>query len=358
MLLISLSIILGACEEKGSETKIVKEPISKPTITEKNEDKMVRSDLQISYKDVTIPTKNESLLYMGIQEDNSDYLNKIISLDNKGKQEIVTSSEYKESTFSKIMSNNDWLVYTDGTLDGYQNKIFAINFKTKEKQLLSESDSKYITADSPYLYKNYVSWIYLKVENDKAEPVVILYDLKKKSKKEIAKVNEYSLLNNFVHIQNNKIVWTDHKDGEGEYHVYSIDSEKHDVFTSPYPYPGYAEISNNMIFSINFKDPSKWSDQSVGYFNIETKEYKELFPTGKHINYLATSSETLAIVDSENKLQILSLKDESFLQPIQVETLHPNVDFIQFNENGELLAITKNPPDFKTSSVSIFNPSK
>lgn len=174
------------------------------------------------------------------------------------------------------MSNEDWLIWIDTTEDASENKIYTLNKRTQEKNIISKSDPQYVTIDAPFLYEGYVAWMYLDNNSGSPQPVLKLYDLKNEKETVVSEINDYGLYNNFIHLGNNKLVWTDRKDDQGFYYIYDLKSQEMREFPSPFKFPAYAMIGEDRIFALHFEDFTDWGNQKFGYFDIEKEEYMDI----------------------------------------------------------------------------------
>lgn len=289
--------------------------------------------VKLPYTIYTRPSLINGQLYLPINE-KAEYLNKIIKYDlNSKKTSSVFESPFKDSTINNVMANENWVTWENSDITGKNSTIYALNINTNKVKKIFETDTDIIKINVPYLYNDYVSWV--NVSNGK--PEVVLYDLNNDVQKTIARINSFSLYNNFIHIENDELVWTDSIEGNGYYYVYDIIKNKKDSYKAPQPFPGYGQIMENKIFSINFNDPNRWISQSFGYFDLASKKFTAVDVRTSYINRFATGKNNLAIIDSEQKLHVYSIQNNK-LQKVNITGAPLKVDTIDFSYNGELIA--------------------
>ncbi len=199
----------------------------------------------------------------------------------KSKHEVVYSSKHELPWF-KV--NKNWLVLVEGE---EAESIIVENLRNGEKKMVASGGFLY----APALDGNYLAY----VENKKGgKSQVILYNLKTEQKKVVTTLNQACLYNNFLHLSEGKMVWTDIEGepwhdlqndipgangpwmGVGYYYLCDIKKDKICSFRhtdKSYFYPGYAEYSQGKIFSINFQDHRDWNPQQFGYFSLADKKF-------------------------------------------------------------------------------------
>ncbi|WP_172373261.1 hypothetical protein [Sporosarcina jiandibaonis] len=256
-------ILLAGCVNKEVETEKIKEA-----------EEMKETVIEIPFANYNHPVIQGDEMFVPINRNTSDSfdVDTLIqyNIDN-GDREVLYESEYDESSMQATQVNEDWLIWVDSSSDGYYEKILSMERSSGKIQTLAETNPKYLTILSPELYHEYVAWTQLVDDGITVE--VKLHNLITNETISVAKMNDYSLYNAFVHIEDNKLLWTDTEDGQGYYILYDIESKSTENYKAPKTFPGYATYSNGKIFSINFDDDRNWTSQEFGYLDIATNEY-------------------------------------------------------------------------------------
>ncbi|MFA6941644.1 MAG: hypothetical protein WCQ54_11815, partial [Clostridiaceae bacterium] len=208
--------------------------------------------INIPYSNYTHPcmVNNDLILCANI---GLEFVNSIIQVNTENKKNcIVSKSEYKEPAIQDTMANENWIMWVDATSFHDLFKIYARNIKTGKIKIVYEFTRGEPSLDAPYLYQYYIAWI----NADDKDANIMLYNLKTDKLIKVGKLNTFSLYNNFVHMENNKLLWTDCINNQGYYFIYDLATSKINKYKSEFKYPGYAKLSNNKIYSINFQDYS------------------------------------------------------------------------------------------------------
>lgn len=250
--------------------------------------------------------------------------------------EIIYQSKYESAIIQHVMSNENWIIWLDSSEDGMKNKIYALNKKDNETHIVSEADPNYTTVDFPFLYNNYVAWVYLDTQNEVPKPVIKLHNLNDKDSIIVSEINDYALYNNFVHIDNGKLLWTDHKDQKGYYKIYDISTKEIKAYESPYKYPSYAMLSNNKIFALHFNNLSDWDDQEFGFFDLNKNEYHSFFKERKRVDLFRLKNNNLTLINAEGEMENFVIEGNN-IKANSLNLNHDGPDNIEYTSNGELI---------------------
>lgn len=289
--------------------------------------------IKLPYNMYTRPSLMNDQLYLPVNV-KSESINKILKYDLiTNKTNFIFESTFKDSAINNVMANENWLTWENSDIMGQNSAIYAENMKTNETKKLFQTDADIVKVNAPYLYSDFISWVNV----NGGKPEVAIYDLKKNEQKTIAKINLFSLYNNFLHINNNKLVWTDSKEGNGFYHVYDLIKMTTKSYKAPHPFPGYAQIIDNNIFSINFEDAKRWVNQTFGYFNLASEQFTPVDVGTSYINRFVVGKNHVAVIDAEQKLHVYAIQNNQ-LHKIDLPDVRPQADTIDFSQNGELIA--------------------
>lgn len=292
-------------------------------------------DLSIPYKQVATPTYKDNYLYIPVNKE-GEFIDTIIKYGINGKSESsIFSSKLEDSAINNLQVNNEWMIWVESESTGANNKIYAKNIQSSEIKVISESDPNIVTITSPILNESNVAWI----DIINRSPVVVHYDLIKQEKKTISEIHTHSFYNNWVDLQNGKILWTDSTNNKGYYFIYDIKNEETFSYEAPFVFPGYAKLSNNYIFSINFNDHRIWTNQEFGVFNITNKNYLKL--RDGYISRFSLHGDNLAIINSEQNLELYKISTDTTNPLVKVdmnEGIRKEViDIIEFTYDGKLI---------------------
>ncbi|WP_033826439.1 hypothetical protein [Bacillus andreraoultii] len=333
---ITLTMVAGCSHEK--------------LIKEQNKETVI----EIPYRNYNHPVIHEGEMFVNVSNHtfNTYNVDSLIKYNMKtGKEELLYKSEYEESSMQKTEVNDDWLVWVDSSADGYNEKILSMNLLNGKIKTLAETNPKYLTILSPELYNHYVAWVELSHSN---QIKVKLHNLTTNETIDVADINDYSLYNASVYLDNEYLLWTDTMNGKGYYYLYNVHSKKIENYQAPRAYPAYATYSDGKIFSINFDDQTDWTNQDFGYFDIETKTYHSL-KHGDFINHFDTYKDKLVILDSNNKLYFYKMIKNK-LNPIDINiTEEENPVFASFDNDGHLIINFDITESMNKSRIGVVN---
>lgn len=249
------------------------------------------------------------------------------------KYDVLFESEYGEASVSNTMANNNWVIWVDSDISGKYNILYGFNRKSEAIYKIADyeaaADDYVIIA--PWLSGDYVAWI--GPEKD-GKSIVKLFNLESMKSTDVATLRDHSFYNNFVYFDDSKLLWTDNVNGKGYFFIYDVESYDTKQIEAPYPYPGYAQMSDGLIFSINFEDYHNWSDQSFGCFDISSSSYTPVETNTAYINQFRINDTTLAIMDGNNKLHLIEVGTNE-----KLENTSPldTVDTIDISEDGRVV---------------------
>lgn len=302
LMLVFLLIVVSLIGVSGCESDLINESIETPKkdiavqqIPGNN--KYAYSAINLPYSQYTSPAKVGDNLYIPVNSSEESLANIIINLDLK-----TTSS------------------------------VRVFNLKTRKIKVIYEyKDPDSADLITPYLYNDMVAWINL---NGKSEPQVSLYNLKTDEMKIVGSLHEIKLYNLSPHIDNNTLLWTDSLNGKGYYNTYNLQTGSKQHILSSAPYPGYAKLASNDIFSIQMKDDHKFSDHRFGYYSIKDKKFTPI--ESKPIHRFDTYRNLVAYTAENNDLYIYDCNTDQ--KTNLSEILQAPVDKVDFASDGTLIA--------------------
>lgn len=277
-------------------------------------------------------------IYASVEYDKKSYYDKLIKYDMKTKKhEVIFQSEFENPVIQNIMVNDKWVVWLDSDMSWGSIRIYCMDKKTNEKRLVRKLDSDVGNMDTPILYKNYISWIGFDNED---VPHVYIYDIENDEIIELYTLQNISFYNCGVHMNNDKLVWIDNINEKGYYFVYDLNNKKIKKYDSEHLYPGIARVSNDKIFSINFKYPDNWSYQEFGYYDIGNNE-NVIMERQDGIKMLDAKDGILGILNEKDKLEIYDTK-KSVTEPVAIIEISKDdnskyIKYFNFTAEGDLL---------------------
>jgi len=164
---------------------------------------------------------------------------------------------------------------------------------------------------------------------------VTVRDLTEDENRVLADLTLPCFYNNFIDLRDGTVLWTDVVDGVGRYRRCSAEGgpiEDFAVTGTKFHIPGYAELYDDRFFSINFKNYHEWtwSDQEVGYYNLETGTFTAIEYPGTFSQGMRLCANTVAILDEEQNLHLYDAADPDRTKDMRdvVGTLHDAVGFV------------------------------
>ncbi|WP_162485083.1 hypothetical protein [Carboxydothermus hydrogenoformans] len=268
-------------------------------------------------------------LYMCVS-DNTEFAKNIIKYNLQTKQtEKIFTSEFDDPSVQNLMINDNWLIWTDSTADGLLHRIYVKDLKTGKIKLIAKLAFKGLTPISPFLYKDFIAWVEpTRYDGKYFNGKVVLYNLNNHKTKVVGTIRQLELYNNFVYINDNKILWTDSYDGKGYYKFYDLKTNKIKTYESKYLYPGYAEFAGNKIYSLNFNNIRDWTSHKFEEYDIKNNTYTNI--TG-HITRFRIGKKYILVMDSQSDLELYSMDKLEWI-PLEIR-----VDSI-IECNGKLVA--------------------
>lgn len=311
--------------------------------------KPVQSDdykkVEIPFTQYTRPTISEGYIYIPVNANDSELLNKIIKYNLVSKKyEVFFESPIKESTINNLMSNENWITWENSEITGANSVLYAYNKKNKQTKVVSRTIPDLIKINAPYLYDDILAW----VDIQEGLPTLVLYDLVTDKKNVISTLNHFSFYNNFVHINNDVLIWTDSIDNKGYYYYYDLKNKTISRDLSEFPYPGYAKLISHRVFGIHFTDYLRWTQQKFGYYDKKDQRFYPL--SQSYINSFAVSNKHLAVLTEKQSLEVYSVNDSGVHQ-LKIPHLNTHIDTIDFVSDGSLIA---GYTDFNSKKIILF----
>ncbi|TDT62839.1 hypothetical protein EDD71_103116 [Fonticella tunisiensis] len=130
------------------------------------------------------------------------------------------------------------------------------------------------------------------------------------------------------------MLWTDCIDNQGYYIIYDLNTSEIKKYKSEFRYPGYARLSNNKIYSINFHDFSSWRTNELGVYDLSTGKYTRI--KSEHINGFNVYKDTVCVKSNEDLLEIYK-NENGEIHQVKNLTEISRIDSISFSHKGDLI---------------------
>lgn len=292
--------------------------------------------ISFPFKQYSSVQKDGDFIYASVDSNNNGFFDKIVKYNIKTKKyNTIFQSEFQTAALQNIMVNDKWVIWLDATMDLSKIRIYCMDKNTNIKKLVYKVESRKGNMDTPYLYKDYISWVGF---DEKDEAYVFLYNINKNQLLKLYKLEHVSFYNTFIHMNEDKLLWTDNIDNKGYYFILDLKNKKINKYKSNYLFPGYAQISNDLIFSINFNNYRDWCNQEFGCFDINANKYIPI-KIKEYINRFRVKDNILVILNKHNHLEIYDINKS--LNKTIMEINKP-VDEIYFTSDNKLIYTTIN----------------
>lgn len=356
ILLVSLYLLTGCndpmepTQKEQQPTKTAKQEAGKQAIPEIH--KAVRADqaVELPYPSYSETRWVKGTLYAGVVGP-SGTIDQVVAIPSSGQEpELIFESEYEQPSIHTVLANEDWLVFVDAESTGQKSKIYAVDLKTKKQKQIFTYNPEHEVLILPALDGHYAAWA---EPDEKGQKQVVLYDLSTDQKTVLDHFNDFHLYNNFLAMGEGRVLWTDSKDGTGYFKVHDIAEGKTRTFEAPQPYPGYAQLVGNKVFSLNFSDHATWSAQEFGMFDIETETYEKIEIDTPYLNQLTSDGKNnIAVLDAAQQLIGYRIMKDGSLQKVAYEL--PEGEAIEkLSFSGGKLLIGLQQEEYKTSKLLV-----
>lgn len=316
-LLLLAMLALTGCEEAvpNTATSPNQQSVQYEAVTRK---------LELPFSQYSQPCWIDGKLYVGVN-DRSEFINTLIAYDPETqKTERVYRSAHSESALHTIIGNERWLVFVDSNALGEQSTIYALERKTGKMNKITQSEEGISALMVPTLDGDHVAWVALDADK-KAH--VRLHHLAKGNTETVAAFDTFAMFNNFLWMQNGKLLWSDSANGKGVFKRYDLASKQMEMVEAQTAYPGYPKQAGDRLLALNFTDHLKWSSHTFGSTDPKTKQHQKL--RQGTINRFETSGEYVAVLTDALQAEIYRM-DAGELRRVNVKASLPMADTIDF----------------------------
>ncbi len=244
-----------------------------------------------------------------------------------------------------ITVNERWLLWES------EKRLYAEPVAGGPRRVLATSREAY----GPALEGDTAAWVDLE---EGSEPRIVTFDLASGEKREIARTHVAEFYNNFMQITDGRLLWTDIYDGTGHYVVHDLATATTRDYPMPatrFRYPGYAWLSGDAVYSINFDryDQWDWGTQQVGRYSLATRTFTPITKGGEFVNALAVGRDGVAIIDSEQRL-LVGPSDGTRPTKDLSAALGTPVDGVQVSSDGTTAVAGRSVPERAETSLFVF----
>ncbi|MCM3783719.1 hypothetical protein M3231_12115 [Neobacillus mesonae] len=305
-------------------------------------------NIKIPYNRYSQPCTAEGKVYIPVNNEKERLQNSILEYDLETEDsEIIYNSELEKAAINDLTCSSEWMIWAETDEFGLNGSIHAWDRKRDEKFVVFKYDDPEIMAlDAPRLYKNMVAW----VSSANNKPEVILYNLELKKQTVIANLKLGSFYNNTVDFYEDKLLWTDTLNNAGVYYIYNTETEEITEYRSSSPFVGYAQLLEDDIIAINFKDVSTWSTGKLGSFHIDNNELSLI--EQDFINQLDSFDNHTAYITKNQELVYYDISSNEKVDLIS--SMNHTVDSVDFTNEGYLIAGYRSE-DFSELFIFMFN---
>ena len=220
------------------------------------------------------------------------YCDTLMRIAADGERSVVATAA---EDIVSVDVNERWVLWEEGET------LYARSRATGKTSAV-ESGREFI---APSLWRDTIAFTHKTPDRQYDMTVMNLETGERKAVRRFKTANYY---NNFSHVSNGVVVWTDIYGGTGHYLLYDLTSGRmrdYSVPSTEYRYPGYAMLSGDRVYSINFNryDEWHWDRQRFGYYSLNDRRFVPLTTSG-YINYFCVAGRRLAVIDSEQRLLV------------------------------------------------------
>ncbi|MCF6097760.1 hypothetical protein L1766_12325 [Thermovorax subterraneus] len=309
--------------------------------------------IELPYADFATPAVVGERLYVAVrskdaQDDKCDLL--IERHIKSGQESLIFESKYELGNVQGVKANEKWLVWIDGDVWGSKEDLYVKNLKTGEVKLIHSRGEKE-SISVPDLWQDYLVWtIDSDATDDDRTSEIMLLNLENGQKRKVGTIRNTCFINDFVKVDNGKVIWSDRDERNNYYHVFDIETSKITTYEAPGNIVGRAYLVENKIYSVDLKYGLEHAgDNRLYVYDIVTNKYKIL---DEDLSNLRVFNKGLAY-EKRNKWKIY-LNHEN-LQPVELY-LEFEPDHYFVTGEGKYLVTGKNFFEEQRSVIYIINP--
>ncbi|MCF6096737.1 hypothetical protein L1766_06955 [Thermovorax subterraneus] len=234
--------------------------------------------VELLYADFFTPAIVDDRLFVAVKSKKAkdDMCDILIERNIKtGEEKLIFESKYELGNVQGVKANEKWLVWADGDVWGSEVKFYAKNLKTGEVKLIySKGEKESITV--PELWRDYLVWAtdYDATDGNRISEIVLL-NLENGQMKKVGTIRNTCFINNFVSINNGRIIWADRDDKMNYYHIFDINTSKTTSYEVPGNIIGEAYLVEGKIYSVDLKYGTEYPTENKLYvYDLATNEHK------------------------------------------------------------------------------------
>ncbi|MDA2136751.1 hypothetical protein PDN64_01175 [Bacillus cereus group sp. Bc256] len=325
-------------------------PSSTHSTANKQDKSNTYSALKINYDTFYMPSNSKNKLYLPVDDKSmSGMPNKLISynLSNK-KEETIFHSQIKDANVQGVQANEKWLLWIDTDSFGTNSVLYV-------KNLINNQQSNIYTTKKildPFLYDHYVSW--MDIDDENGIGTIVLYDLETNTKKQIATLESYNTYSTTIHMNNNKLVYSNSNGEQTTVYTYNLKNEQVNTYEIPQKYIMKPRIVGNKIFYTSFSSPEKQFPESYYILDMESKNVVPFLQddiTGEQSNSIglvSASKDYMIFQTTDQKIFAYHINNNEY-KKTKLEI--SNMFKVRMSENRDVTVICDNPNASKKSDL-------
>ncbi|WP_256869987.1 hypothetical protein [Bacillus sp. CDB3] len=292
---------------------------------------------------------SNNAMYVPVADKSEEGLpNKLLSYNfaNKKEEVVFQSKMGGNANIQGVHVNEKWLLWIDTNTVGSKTVIYAKNLSTNEQTEI------YKTREiiEPYLYKHYVSW--MEIDDEKKNAAIILYDLETNKKMQIATVNSYDTASTTLHMNEDKLIYTDSTENQTTIRTYNLNNKQISTYVVPQNNILAPRIVGNKIVYVSLSNNEKTTGNSTENYFILDMDSRDVTPLvieglntnkGESIGSFSATMNYLSFTINDQKIWVYQLNKGGY-KKIKFDI--PNVFKLRMSENGDMNIVRDNPETF------------
>jgi len=279
-------------------------------------------------------------------------VDKVVDYNIKTKEvKTLFESHYGEAAVQGITANSKWIIWEDADANTDGGTFYILDRNTGRIEELDDclGTTGDVSIFDPVLSGDFVAW-FNEIRGKKT--TVQLTNLKAQKTQVAATLAQAGSYHGALTLKDETLLWTDHVDGKGFYHIYQIDTQKTKTIEAPFAYPWSAKLSDGLLFSINFDDYHNWTGQDFGWFDPSDSSYHSYRLTGvDYINRFGIGGDILTVMDDQNRLHFIDLEKD---KELEVNNPLKTIDSIDVSQDGRVVAGFRDSENSK-ATLAIFD---
>ncbi|WIY58775.1 hypothetical protein [Bacillus arachidis] len=285
-------------------------------------------------------------MYLPVADKSKEGLpNKLLSYNfsNKAEETVFHSKMGGDANIQGVHANEEWLLWIDTNTVGSKSVLYTKNL-INNKQTQIHKTNEII---EPYLYKHYVSWMEINEQKNNAD--IVLYDLETNTKTKIATVGSYDTASTTLHMNEDKIVYTNSTGTQTTISTYNLKNKHVSSYLVPQNNILSPRIVGNKIIYVSLSNEENSTGNPIETYFILDMKSKNITPLfieginskqGDTIGSLSATMNYWAFTTDDQKIWVYQLIEDGYKR-IKLDI--PNVFQLRMSENGDTNVICDDP---------------